>query len=92
MAMVDMGACTVLEVRTGVSGNGNPWGRLKFLSAEYDVWESFVSGDTVAQLAGLKPGSVVHIGAEFKPSQYVGKDGNIQQSVRMNLLEVVTGY
>lgn len=92
MAVVSMGACTVLDVRTGVSGSGNAWGRLRFLSPDYDVWECFVGGDAVASLSGLKQGSVANVTAEYRPTQYVGKDGNIQQSVRMNLVEVVPSY
>lgn len=89
MAMVSMGVCTVLDVRTGISGSGNPWGRLKFLAPDYDVWECFVGGDAVASLSGLRQGCLADITAEYKPTQFVGKDGNIQQAVRMNLVEVL---
>ena len=66
--------CTVLDVRTGVTKNGQPYAVLRFLvNSTYDLFDGIWQfGDSAAVASGLSKGAHVSLGFSVVPSRQGG--------------------
>lgn len=87
MAQVSFPSCTVLEVRKGINNSGNPWGRIKIMSSDYEIWECFCSSDVLPFITQVMQGQILNLTLEFRPNQYADAKGNIQNGVRVSVVD-----
>lgn len=59
--------CMVLETFSGTSAKGRDYGRIKFLDADYNVWELFVSASGLQTLSAITPKKAYDLTFELKP-------------------------
>lgn len=64
---VVMENCLVLDTFQGKSQKGRDYGRLKFLDADYNVWELFVGGSSLDVLSALRVKAKYNLTFELKP-------------------------
>lgn len=64
---VTMEKCLILDTFKGKSQKGRDYGRLKFLDADYNVWELFVGGGSLDVLSTLGVKSTYNLTFELRP-------------------------
>lgn len=57
----------VLDTFVGTSAKGREYGRIKFLDADYNVWELFVSNAGLDSLNSIQPKKNYNLNFELKP-------------------------
>lgn len=70
-----------------MNGSGNPWGRVKVLTSDYEVWECFCSSDVLPIVSQVKQGQILNMTFEFRPNQYADGKGNIQNGVKVTVVD-----
>lgn len=69
---VDFDGAVLLESYVGTSQKGNRFGKVRFLSADLDVYEIFCSAEYAERLSSLGPKASVDLAFDLLPAREGG--------------------